>query len=240
MNRELPISAISASDQTPRSRTGRRSGHEPRDHHIGPIEALCELAHERMTSGRSEPDVDGSSTNVEVSPSPLLQQAARPSRESRFEAAVAEVLRRAKEEGLLPLVLPVIDDLHANLRDYDRSFRFGVLDIIRMQKGGFAGVPVLVARSRLQAVLLELRQFASLLPPPALEPLTESQQEIWDLLEQGPMTIKDLMPKLASQGITEAAVRDRIYKIMKTGRVILHRAGVGYYRPGILATARSA
>ncbi|MFM9996709.1 MAG: hypothetical protein ACKVU4_13030 [Phycisphaerales bacterium] len=75
-------------------------------------------------------------------------------------------------------------------------------------------------------------------PPPsragasaALIPLSEALSQVWKALDGRAMTAKQLATHLTGRPTDEDAMRKRTEKIRATGRQVLHRAGLGYYRP---------
>jgi len=62
-------------------------------------------------------------------------------------------------------------------------------------------------------------------------PLPDSQQEIWDLLENHIFTAKELATRVLGAPISDEAIRKRIQAIRKSKRKIEYKRGVGYYRP---------
>lgn len=64
-------------------------------------------------------------------------------------------------------------------------------------------------------------------------PLTDTQQEVWDLLEAKHLSAKEIAATVYGTGLADGAVRRIIDRIRKTGRRIENRRGRGYYRPDV-------
>ena len=75
-------------------------------------------------------------------------------------------------------------------------------------------------------------QRGAALPPNqfALPPLPAMQEEVWTALASGALMAKQIALAVYGDATSDATVRKHITRIRASGRVIKHRAGVGYYR----------
>ncbi|MEE8092900.1 MAG: hypothetical protein V3T47_01570 [Gammaproteobacteria bacterium] len=64
-----------------------------------------------------------------------------------------------------------------------------------------------------------------------LEPLTDSQREIWDLLQNRILTAKEIAVELLEGRTKEGAIRKRICRMKQVGWLLLNKGQRGYYRP---------
>lgn len=64
-----------------------------------------------------------------------------------------------------------------------------------------------------------------------LEPLTGSQREVWDLLENRILMAKEIAIELLEDRTKEEAIRKRIGRMRQVGWLVLNKGQRGFYRP---------
>jgi len=173
----------------------------------------------------------------------VIEQARR-EKEPQFDAAYKRCLESAMTLGTQSEVLPLLDWTRHAIASLEReSVTDPIRSYIRHEQSGGEGTPWLNAKARGEWLVKAFVRMAPLMdgvrgtsrgenpPQPATPPLTDRQQQVWDLLEGQVLSAQELADKLSSK-MTPEGVRQLVMQIRRVKPdIILSRPGRGYYRP---------